>query len=173
MRGEYTPRAGFAFNNPELPPRARRILLSSDLRSSPAGTTSACAENTHEGREGSLRRGNYLRVRGEYSNTALKVSGKTELPPRARRIRAFHWFHLHKHGTTSACAENTPMGRSHKPDGGNYLRVRGEYPTTLCRRRGRKELPPRARRIRTPRGCLGRRRGTTSACAENTSRRGG
>ena len=71
------------------------------------GTTSACAENTdvlellkHDDR-------NYLRVRGEYSGMLSVKAGKMELPPRARRIRAFpDGFFAHQ-GTTSACAENT------------------------------------------------------------------
>ena len=46
VRGEYVNMKRSTYASKELPPRARRILLSSDLRSSPAGTTSACAENT-------------------------------------------------------------------------------------------------------------------------------
>ena len=30
-------------------------------------------------------------------------------------------------GTTSACAENTPLGMLHGMPSRNYLRVRGEY----------------------------------------------
>ena len=53
--------------------------------------------------------------------------------------------------------------------GGNYLRVRGEYFSAY--RRGGKtwELPSRARRIPPPDGQSKSRRGTTSACAENTA----
>ena len=53
-------------------------------------------------------------------------------------------------GTTSACAENTPI---------NYLRVRGEYAH---------KLPPRARRIPVQGVLEVINVGTTSACAENT-----
>ena len=51
----------------------------------------------------------------------------------------------------------------------NYLRVRGEYGYQWYYSHGERELPPRARRIRKwPwRQCAGR--GTTSACAENTT----
>ena len=73
------------------------------------GTTSACAENTgldhlansidrnylrvrgeYQG-HGILpgRWGNYLRVRGEYALDYLHGLLRTELPPRARRIRGF------------------------------------------------------------------------------------
>ena len=46
VRGEYStppspPRSAW-----ELPPRARRILVTSAIRQSQMGTTSACAENT-------------------------------------------------------------------------------------------------------------------------------
>ena len=51
---------------------------------------------------------------------------------------------------------------------GNYLRARGEYPTTLCRKPGRKELPPRTRRIPSKYLLQWRETGTTSAHAENT-----
>ena len=72
------------------------------------------------------------------------------------------------HGTTSACAENTGVAIYRVALWGNYLRVRGEYcrfplvwfPTL--------ELPPRARRIHFQAPCPTVRRGTTSACAENT-----
>ena len=63
-------------------------------------------------------------------------------------------------GTTSACAENTPI---------NYLRVRGEYPFREFLRSSTLELPPRARRIRDTNVGRGDYCGTTSACAENTS----
>ena len=50
-------------------------------------------------------------------------------------------------GTTSACAENTD-GITYSPDeGGNYLRVRGEYNQAKAAELLKLELPPRARRI--------------------------
>ena len=53
---------------------------------------------------------------------------------------------------------------------GNYLRVRGEYSSFLCFPRLRWELPPRARRIPTRVEHPAPWIGTTSACAENTSK---
>ena len=50
-------------------------------------------------------------------------------------------------GTTSACAENTAVGRFAISARRNYLRVRGEYPSTISRTLWMTELPPRARRI--------------------------
>ena len=50
----------------------------------------------------------------------------------------------------------------------NYLRVRGEYTQNLDIMLATRELPPRARRIRTGLNTLPNMRGTTSACAENT-----
>ena len=111
---------------------------------------------------------NYLRVRGEYFDKPQADEGLGELPPRARRIPHAPNEYLNYQGTTSACAENT----FHKPLceglGGNYLRVRGEYHPVKPTGGKNSELPPRARRIRamTPAGLI--RRGTTSACAENT-----
>ena len=71
-----------------------------------------------------------------------------ELPPRARRIPTKTRKNTRKHGTTSACAENT-------------LRL----PDHIS---GRWELPPRARRILDKERAGVSRNGTTSACAENT-----
>ena len=71
-------------------------------------------------------------------------------------------------GTTSACAENT--GAFGLPAGSawNYLRVRGEYLVHRLWLVSESELPPRARRIHCRCICKHTRRGTTSACAENT-----
>ena len=91
-----------------------------------------------------------------------------ELPPRARRIHQASNTLPHHRGTTSACAENTPVGERGGRDLWNYLRVRGEYIASSFLQFSTVELPPRARRIRscheTPLESLG----TTSACAENT-----
>ena len=173
----------------ELPPRARRIRRISANGKDAWGTTSACAENTATTASKHRDLQNYLRVRGEYSNTALNISGKTELPPRARRILYNSFLRLQNEGTTSACAENTAYPRRvnkakaelpprarriHKKctqhdcylgttsacaentlairisaaPARNYLRVRGEYETTIVTDATRRELPPRARRIR-------------------------
>ncbi len=71
---------------PELPPRARRILVADAVVVLVCGTTSACAENTSvmAPKRGAVR--NYLRVRGEYRPTTTNSIEQTELPPRARRI---------------------------------------------------------------------------------------
>ena len=72
-------------------------------------------------------------------------------------------------GTTSACAENTLDHGDHWGDPGNYLRVRGEYESPLRVVATPEELPPRARRIHLAAGLREAFRGTTSACAENTT----
>ena len=51
----------------------------------------------------------------------------------------------------------------------NYLRVRGEYLSSLFRFGGNQELPPRTRRIPQNHGTRPQTRGTTSAYAENTT----
>ena len=112
----------------ELPPRARRIPIHL-LRARPRqGTTSACAENTRAKPHPTQRKGNYLRVRGEYRVTLDSIADAEELPPRARRIQSRVSKSAVSPGTTSACAENTCCSRCYLPRRWNYLRVRGEYP---------------------------------------------
>ena len=92
-----------------------------------------------------------------------------ELPPRARRIHPRLSSACSRLGTTSACAENTNQRSYRTTDIGNYLRVRGEYPSSGCRALTCTELPPRARRILVWPCSKLVMPGTTSACAENTS----
>ena len=73
-------------------------------------------------------------------------------------------------GTTSAYAENTESCGCHGAVGGNYLRVRGEYPCLSVAAFSMTELPPRTRRILAQKARISRRQGTTSAYAENTYR---
>ena len=132
------------------------------------GTTSACAENTPIAFQVKPRLGNYLRVRGEYSLEAANTRLRVELPPRARRILRIYRGWCTPLGTTSACAENTAKTLITRPEGGNYLRVRGEYLTLGIDGSAKAELPPRARRIQLGSEERGGFLGTTSACAENT-----
>ena len=93
-----------------------------------------------------------------------------ELPPRARRILSYDSPRCLYIGTTSACAENTANSRPARSPAWNYLRVRGEY---LIENHGigpSLELPPRARRIPQHPSPASWQCGTTSACAENTTR---
>ena len=92
------------------------------------GTTSACAENTLILAKRDRSRGNYLRVRGEYTLLPAAPTPPPELPPRARRIPYRSRPILPAIGTTSACAENTEFLAIEQVEAGNYLRVRGEYP---------------------------------------------
>ena len=86
VRGEYRVWAVSVVGMRELPPRARRILLSNADTTIAAGTTSACAENTAAACWKISSAGNYLRVRGEYLVVGLLGRKSLELPPRARRI---------------------------------------------------------------------------------------
>ena len=170
VRGEYIAYAKAYASKPELPPRARRIpedILAGVVES---GTTSACAENTQYQGTGRARCRNYLRVRGEYTNATAGLMCYGELPPRARRIRAFSPNFPNRVGTTSACAENTPANLCVLSSHRNYLRVRGEYSLYATPKSPAKELPPRARRIHGAHRRPGGPPGTTSACAENTPR---
>ena len=92
-----------------------------------------------------------------------------ELPPRARRILSYDSPRCLYIGTTSACAENTGRGGASSPQYQNYLRVRGEYKQVRSSGRWKMELPPRARRIPQRASSCQALRGTTSACAENTT----
>ena len=87
VRGEYERRGGMTIEQWELPPRARRILPAPIVISANNGTTSACAENTVPQDQAIGDKGNYLRVRGEYAFMFAQGSRRSELPPRARRIR--------------------------------------------------------------------------------------
>ena len=107
MRGEYRNLAANIRLCMELPPHARRIPFGPRSPWSPAGTTSACAENT-DCLELTIRgNGNYLRMRGEYFPHPRKGLCLVELPPHARRIRKDRYEYEYPGGTTSACAENT------------------------------------------------------------------
>ena len=89
-------------------------------------------------------------MRGEYNVQAFILWAGCELPPRARRILQDEIDRGQELGTTSACAENTIVLVAQLNRNRNYLRVRGEY-TRLCKKLSRRrELPPRARRIRIP-----------------------
>ena len=111
MRGEYQAAPGKFELNPELPPRARRILLWDDEEGDCLGTTSACAENTPLDAARLISSGNYLRVRGEYDPLSTTEDLTKELPPRARRILLIGHVFAGFGGTTSACAENTAWVR--------------------------------------------------------------
>ena len=107
-------------------------------------------------------------MRGEYRCWYPARIRRGELPPRARRIllNASLWGCLI--GTTSACAENTAPHHSRGFAQWNYLRVRGEYVQAEYAIDTCSELPPRARRILLDAFPSILKKGTTSACAENT-----
>ena len=109
-------------------------------------------------------------MRGEYLLQSHFAKINVELPPRARRIPAPITFCENQCGTTSACAENTGAPPMSVRAMRNYLRVRGEYAMRTTGAQPLWELPPRARRILVRKKQKGHHHGTTSACAENTSR---
>ena len=147
VRGEYIGNLIRQLIKLELPPRARRIHLVYRKQFGDHGTTSACAENTGAGTPGLNAPWNYLRVRGEYTETLDQMFESQELPPRARRIHDYGDDDDLLLGTTSACAENTVSTPATLAISGNYLRVRGEYPFRFTAHSDHPELPPRARRI--------------------------
>ena len=100
--------------------------------------------------------------------SSAQFSTSSELPPRARRIRRGFFRVRVRVGTTSACAENTLSIPQKQSVNGNYLRVRGEYRSSVTHATLLRELPPRARRIHVGHEQGVTVVGTTSACAENT-----
>ena len=147
MRGEYSHCNLVLYSLWELPPRARRIPHSHAVAMGTNGTTSACAENTCLASRQWRPRWNYLRVRGEYKPGVFLYAPIMELPPRARRILNLSSIGIVRQGTTSACAENTPLPCGSDGHKRNYLRVRGEYQAPPVCVSVLMELPPRARRI--------------------------
>ena len=127
VRGEYPKTNSQGPTAEELPPRARRIPRPGHTGYRPGGTTSACAENTHDANVNNQHHRNYLRVRGEYVLPSVLSVWQWELPPRARRILHLARLGDFSGGTTSACAENTGPQRTPAASRRNYLRVRGEY----------------------------------------------
>ena len=127
MRGEYAEQAAQHATAAELPPHARRIPAFRPLFGP--------------------ERVNYLRMRGEYLSRRRWGFARVELPPHARRILPHGYTLVWRVGTTSACAENTRNKIQYQPTGGNYLRMRGEYPALRRPRKIILELPPHARRI--------------------------
>ena len=107
VRGEYNAGRVARRRSMELPPRARRIRFACLCNGLICGTTSACAENTLTPSRAPLKKGNYLRVRGEYHQPYRQSFHAPELPPRARRIPPTSLPGPLNGGTTSACAENT------------------------------------------------------------------
>ena len=169
VRGEYPYSAISAASTAELPPRTRRIPLTSPPKMNSQGTTSAYAENTKLHRHWGFLKQNYLRVRGEYPRTGKVRITLWELPPRTRRIQALDGIERSLRGTTSAYAENTKNVWHGENCSQNYLRVRGEYPHPSTHATAHAELPPRTRRIPDQAFDGGGRLGTTSAYAENTA----
>ena len=127
-RGEYRSKPSVTSSKGELPPRTRRIPMTSPINCSKYGTTSAHAENTLPVVASACTFRNYLRARGEYDAAISFSNSPWELPPRTRRIRVFSDQPGIAFGTTSAHAENTFIPVVHAKRRRNYLRARGEYP---------------------------------------------
>ena len=109
-------------------------------------------------------------MRGEYRCASAMIAANGELPPHARRIPADFTWEPATAGTTSACAENTVFLAARAALEWNYLRMRGEYQWHPTQTVFDAELPPHARRIPLEVPGVRLLLGTTSACAENTSR---
>ena len=168
VRGEYDDGLPNITAGQELPPRTRRIQLSTMIGAFAQGTTSAYAENTRCMASFAAATWNYLRVRGEYYGNIQTPRLIRELPPRTRRIQRIHVDRTFPLGTTSAYAENTCLDSLAHRRGRNYLRVRGEYLGVAVEGLIGPELPPRTRRIRPSLNGLVASLRTTSAYAENT-----
>ena len=155
----------------EIPPRARRRVISAYPEATDLGNTSACAEKSRRGGWGLRCRRKYLRVRGEEYNGRLKIPLVAEIPPCARRRGISQHRQRRGRGNTSACAEKRACRLMRRFRLRKYLRVRGEELSAHTQKRPISEIPPRARRRVD--GVVGvcDAAGNTSACAEK-SRRG-
>ena len=91
VRGEYDDGLPNITAGQELPPRTRRIQLSTMIGAFAQGTPSAYAENTRCMASFAAATWNYLRVRGEYTSRTPPKAAPKELPPRTRRIHV--WIH--------------------------------------------------------------------------------
>ena len=113
--------------------------------------------------------GNYLRIRGEESDSKQPTIRLQELPPHTRRRVFLGRLLVLCIGTTSAYAEKSSDCMSHFSTSGNYLRIRGEESVRIEDSFSDKELPPHTRRrdisIRESYVFFG----TTSAYAEKSS----
>ena len=91
----------------ELPPHARRRVISRPRGARAAGITSACAEKRIHPASQPQNPRNYLRMRGEESTTHLMTFPSAELPPHARRRGLVFPMPAPFSGITSACAEKS------------------------------------------------------------------
>ena len=132
------------------------------------GITSACAEQTRGGVYSPSVFGDHLRVCGADVHVAVLLANLGGSPPRVRsRLRVPHRPHTET-GITSACAEQTALGYLTCRVRRDHLRVCGADTFRSVASFCVTGSPPRVRsRQRVHRRHL-RRRGITSACAEQT-----
>ena len=156
-----------------LPPRARGRPAQVLRDEADEGTTPACAGTTSPAAAGSVRAGDYPRVRGD--DDALQGLGHegAGLPPRARGRPRRDLLADQSPRTTPACAGTTAPSRPSMSGTSDYPRVRGDDIHTERIPSPPRGLPPRARGrlCVAPRPLLGP--GTTPACAGTTRAGGG
>ena len=105
MRGEEACNHAGRHAIRELPPHARRRVISQQFDLLQVGITSACAEKRSATLQPSIKIENYLRMRGEEASDRVCFAGIAGLPPHARRREDDLGFFDASFGITSACAE--------------------------------------------------------------------
>ena len=108
-------------------------------------------------------------MRGEEKRSTSRLCFSLELPPHARRRATEEAAINGDGGITSACAEKSSPNGFTSSGARNYLRMRGEEGMNELAHRGKKELPPHARRREEITYADAWGAGITSACAEKSN----
>ena len=151
------------------PPRVRSRLVHGCMSFPSRRITSACAEQTRTPTAPARSAKDHLRVCGADNVTDWPETDGLGSPPRVRSRQAGKGRDDRPSGITSACAEQTAHSPLLMLIGWDHLRVCGA--DDARKRESQRDLgsPPRVRSRRDEAGCVGTRRGITSACAEQTT----
>ena len=150
------------------PPRVRSRLDSKRRGNVAQGITSACAEQTSQGRAPTPPAWDHLRVCGADDTGGDRPSIYVGSPPRVRSRRTGRIARNLMPGITSACAEQTSVRIAASRSRRDHLRVCGADLSAYPGMENESGSPPRVRSRRSGRGVQQDRAGITSACAEQT-----
>ena len=150
------------------PPRVRSRLAFDGPRRLFGGITSACAEQTLAAICSIMADRDHLRVCGADSVPCRKPWNHAGSPPRVRSRLVLDDNAIHRHGITSACAEQTDTRTRIFRRRRDHLRVCGADPRISLPDLTLWGSPPRVRSRPAEVRHHAARRGITSACAEQT-----
>ncbi len=132
------------------------------------GTIPACAGSTEGPRQGSTRRWDHPRVRGEHYSSTTATPDIKGPSPRARGALVDHHRCRREPGTIPACAGSTGRRSSSRPRPGDHPRVRGEHECVHDGTPLRQGPSPRARGAHAHDQAGLAAGGTIPACAGST-----